>query len=108
MSFYLINLYYEYGQNLFNPINNTNQINFNGTIYLPLNTIQINNLNMNITHNNIGNFSKLIILNTEIINIFAYQNILKLVNKDNYIINNNYNIYYLPQYYIILNLELFI
>ncbi len=108
MSFYLVHLYYEFGQSLYNPINNINQTNFNGTLYLPLNINQLNNLNLNIIHNNIGIFSKLIMLNTEMINILTYQNLLILVNKDNYILNNNYNLYYLPQYYAILNLELLI
>jgi hypothetical protein len=105
MNYYLVHVYYDFGLSIYNPINNTYQPNLNGTIYLPLNLRQYIKLTQNITNNNIGQFSKLFIINNEIINIFFYENIIKLVNKENFIINNNNNVYYLPQYYIILNIE---
>ena len=108
MSYYLVHIYYEYGLSLYNPINNLHQTNFNGTMYLPLNLEQFTKLTYNITNNNIGHFSKLFIINNELVNILFYQNVLKLINKNNYIINNNYTVYYLPQYYIIENIELLI
>ncbi len=108
MNYYNVHVYYELGINIYNPINNIHQTNFNGTLFLPLNQEQFIKFTQNITNNNIGNFSKLFIISNEIINIFFYQNLLKLINKDNYIINNNYNIYYLPQYHIIINIEMLI
>jgi len=102
MNFYIINLYYELNQSIYNPINNTYESSSNGVIYLPLNYNEFIKLNNLINYNNIGIFSKLIILNYQLIDYLFYENMLKLVQKENYVINN----IYIPMYYIISNIEL--
>lgn len=102
MNNYVVNIYYEFPHNIYNPITNTYQNNLNGTIYLPLTYAQTTKLSNIITNNNIGHFSKLFIINTQ--NVFQnqYENVIKLINKDNYILNNQI----LPMYYIIQCFEI--
>ncbi len=49
------------------------------TLTVPLNYYQYIKLTQNIINNNIGHFSTIFIINTEIINIFCYQNLLKFI-----------------------------
>jgi hypothetical protein len=79
MSYYLVHIYYNFVSSIYNPINNIYQTNFDGTLYLPLNYYQYIKLTQNIINNNIGHFSTIFIINTEIINIFCYQNLLKFI-----------------------------
>lgn len=104
MSYYIINIYYEFNHNILNPIININQNNFSGMIYLPLNYQQLTKLTNSIRINQIGNFSKLFIVNIQ--NIFKneYDTFIKFINKDNYVFNNQI----LPMYYIIQSFEMII
>jgi hypothetical protein len=104
MSYHIVNIYYEFNHYILNPITNTNQSNFNGMIYLPLNYQQLNKLSNLITNNNIGNFSKLFIVNVQ--NVFKndFDTFIQFINKDNFVFNNEI----LPMYYIIQSFEMII
>jgi len=101
MIYYQVHLYFETKQTLYDPIQ-CQWIKFNGSLYLPLLYIQMSKLYIYINQNYfIETFDKMYILNIKQIPIQNYEVLLTLVNKENYIINNNY----MPMYFIIQFIE---
>ncbi len=101
MNYYKIHLYFETKNTLYDPIQ-SQWIKCSGTLYLPLLYSQLQKIITHINQNNFSNtFERLIILNTEQINYQMYQFLVLLVDKNNYIIQNEY----LPLFYIIQYIE---
>ena len=101
MNYYIVNLYFETKQPLYNPISAESN-KFSGTIFVPLTPEQYQKFITYINLNNFStNFERLIVLNTEQASLFFYQFAIRLINKNNYIINNQC----LPMYYIIQFIE---
>jgi hypothetical protein len=101
MSYYIVNLYLETKETLYNPISGEYN-KYIGSIFIPLSYEQMQKLNIYINLNNfVNNFDRMLILNVEQVNMFFYQYILKLVNKNNHIFNNQF----MPLYHIIQFIE---
>lgn len=101
MIYYQVHLYFETKQTLYDPIQ-CQWIKFNGSIYLPVLYNQLQKLNTYINQNNFSQtFERMYILNTKQIPIHNFEILMTLVNKENYIVNNDY----MPMYFIIHFIE---
>lgn len=101
MNYYKTHLYFEIKNTLYDPIQ-SQLIKFSGTLYLPLLHSQLQKLILHINQNNFTHtFEKLIILNTDQINSQYYNLLVSLIDKNNYVANNQY----LPLFYIIQYIE---
>ena len=101
MIYYQVHLYFETKQTLYDPIQ-CQWVKFSGSLFLPLLYTQLNKLNTYINQNHFSEtFNRMYILNTKQIPIQNYEKLLTIVNKENYIINNDY----LQMYFIIQFIE---